>query len=50
MKKMKKFSAIMLVFAMILSLVACGVSTDEEYSHGEQLSVQKFQRKMSQIK
>ena len=44
MKRMKRFSAIMLVFAMILSLVACGVSTDEEYSHGEQLSVQKVSK------
>ena len=44
MKGMKQFSAIMLVFAMILSLVACGVFTDEEYSHGEQLSVQKVSK------
>lgn len=44
MKRMKQFSAIMLVFAMILSLVACGVFTDEEYSHGEQLSVQKVSK------
>lgn len=44
MKRMKQFSAIMLVFAMILSLVACGVFTDEEYSHGEQPSVQKVSK------
>ena len=46
MKRMKKFSAIMLVFAMILSLVACGVSTDEQYSHGKQLSVQKVSKEV----
>ena len=40
MKTMKKLLAIMLALAMVLSLVACGTSTDNNSAQGGQLSVQ----------
>lgn len=44
MRTMKQLLAIMLILTMVLSVTACGTSTDNNFAQGEQLMVQNVTR------